>query len=184
MISRAGPTSPHFSRAIISPTLPMTARPARSVLALSSSFPTRYETPAALIRVYPYGRQLTCVYEHPSTGWLTWWSMIRTSFSENPRSSMRFCWPAPRSEKILSEESAGTCGMVRGSSCRTKTERTGISCREIACDRIASQAMPSASMWEMMVTSGAAAICSAAAFTSSQKPIAYYFGMFIHMNCT
>jgi hypothetical protein len=46
----------------------------------------------------------------------------------------------------------------------------------IACERIASLAIPSASMWEMMVISGAAAICSAAAFTSSLKPSAYYLG--------
>ena len=64
--------------------------------------------------------------------------------------------------------------MVSGSSCRTKTERTQIPWREMACERIASLEMPSASMWEMMVISCAAVICSAAAFTSSLKPITYY----------
>ncbi len=52
-ISRAGPTSPQFSRAIISPTFPTTASLARSVLVGSIVFATRYATPAALIRVTP-----------------------------------------------------------------------------------------------------------------------------------
>ena len=55
--------------------------------------------------------------------------------------------------------------------------------REIACERIASEEMPSASMWEMMVISCAAVICSAAALHIVRETHYLIFMESIQMKC-
>ncbi|OPZ34572.1 MAG: hypothetical protein BWY99_02486 [Synergistetes bacterium ADurb.BinA166] len=131
---------------------------------------TRYATPAAENFVWPYGRAFTCMYG-VFTSCETWWSMITTLSSARPRSSRRFCCPAPRSAKTFSESSCGMLCIISGSSCRTKTGVASIPARVIACIRIERLVIPSASMCETTVTRSASRIIPAAADTSLSRLI-------------
>ncbi|OPX76342.1 MAG: hypothetical protein A4E39_00030 [Methanoregulaceae archaeon PtaB.Bin152] len=66
--------------------------------------------------------------------------------------------------------------MVMGSSCLTYTDLGRIPARERASERMASLAMPSASIWETMVTSSCERTSRAADRASSQRLIAIVMG--------